>query len=79
MLADFAPMGWVLRYEALVLNEVNQLRAFYESVPPLGTFAFTDPWTGLQHDEVRFSSKGMAMHQDGPNSFRVECELEEAP
>jgi hypothetical protein len=78
ILSDSGVKGWALRYDALVLKEVNQLRTFYESTPALGAFAFTDPWTGLQHDQVRFSANGLTLRQDGPDSFHVECELEEA-
>lgn len=76
--SNFALKAWVLKYEALVMKEINQLRAFYESVPPLGSFEFNDPWTGVRHQRVRFTLGGIAVSQVGPNSFRAECELEEA-
>jgi hypothetical protein len=69
---------WVLIYEALQTHESNQLRSFYENETPLSTFSFVDPWTGLQHDRVRFAEGGIRIVQTEPHSFRVECELEQS-
>lgn len=77
-LIDSDVKGWVLRYEALEAHEINRIRSFYESIPPLSTFSFIDPWTEIRYDRVRFVLDGMQIVQVEPDSFRLECELEQS-
>ncbi len=70
--------SWLLRYESLSGAEANRLRAFFESVPPGGTFSFTDPWTGTTAPTCRFAPTGIVVVATEGNHHTVELELEDA-
>lgn len=48
---------WVLRLDQLDETEVHNLRRFFEAQRgSYGTFRFTDPWTGIEHEGCGFES-----------------------
>ncbi len=67
---------WALHYVSLKAYEANKLRSFYESMPALQSFEFTDPWKDQLYLKVTISSDGIHILQTGPASYDVDIQLE---
>ena len=69
---------WRLRFQNLLGDEAMRLRAFFESLPLQGLFAFSDPWTETAYPNCRIRDARIEIACDLDGRYTVNLEIENA-